>query len=53
LHKNTTAIFVANLLIFGSLMFPDLDYEMTKFAMVGAGAGWVITTIWAFTANRD
>ena len=52
-HKNTTAIFVANLLMFGSLMFPDLDHEMTKLAMIGAGAGWVITTIWAFTANRD
>ena len=52
-HKNTTAIFVANLLMFGSVMFPDLDYEMTKLAMIGAGAGWVITTIWAFTANRD
>jgi|SRR6516164_642006 hypothetical protein len=56
-HKNTTAIFVANLLMFGSFMFsglvPGLDYEVTRFAMIGAVAGWVITTIWAFTASRD
>jgi hypothetical protein len=51
-HKNTTAIFVANLLMFGSLIvFTDPDTG--EFAMIGAGAGWVITTIWAFTANRD
>ena len=50
-HKNTTAIFVANLLMFGGLiMFTDSGSE---FAMICAGAGWVITTIWAFTANRD
>jgi hypothetical protein len=52
-HKNTTAIFVTNLLMFGGLMFPGLDLKWTKFAMTSAVAGWVITTIWAFTANRD
>jgi hypothetical protein len=51
-HKNTTAIFVANLLMFGSLIV-FTDPGLGEFAVIGAGAGWVITTIWAFTANRD
>ena len=55
-HRNTTAIFVANVLMFGSLIIgapAGLDYGVAIVPVLGAAIGWVITTIWAFTANRD
>jgi hypothetical protein len=50
-HRNTTAIFVVNLLMLGGLLAsPD---DLLKLARSCVAVGWVITLVWSFTANRD
>ena len=49
--RNTTAIFVVNLLMLGGLLASPED--LMQLARAGAAAGWVITIVWSFTDNRD
>jgi hypothetical protein len=52
-HRNTTAIFVFNLLMFGGLSFATgKGDDLFQFAFYGAVAGTVITMVWSFVTDR-
>ncbi len=50
-NRDTTIIFVCNLLMFSALVVSG-KYGLFVFALLGTAAGWAITIVWSFTANR-
>ena len=53
-HRNTTAIFVFNLLMFTGIMFTAVSAGfLFQFAFYGAEVGTVITMVWSFITDRD